>query len=196
MRARRQANDLSTLISPMNGMSAIGRPPITTEQVQVLGRQINRMSQGRIALVENPALLRESGHAANFISPEGLLAISRQDPGWIARHGLQEYVNSGRGVLIIQREQATYSVVVHEVFHLEHWKRDPAIYNGLSRLERERHVFEQMRQQHIWRSLSESERRAQIDNMRYAISTSTLDSRAKQEMTRDLVEPALRDLSR
>ncbi len=178
------------LIDHMSGVDAFGGKIYTAEQMTALEAQIKKLSGGKIALVKNNALLEDSGAGAAFISPEGLKEIARSDPAFITKYGLQEYVNSGKGVFLVG-DKATYNVVIHEVFHLEHWKSNPALYSTLSKVEKETHVLEQMLQPQVWNGLKPLEREAHINSLLEVLVNSSLSEAEKEQIMNTLIIPAL-----
>ncbi len=177
------------LIDRVVGTDALGGKIYTPEQLRMLEKQIERMSEGKVVAVRNSALLKEIDARAAFISPENLQRVAKADADFITRHGLQDYVKSGRGLFLVG-EEATYNKVAHEAFHLQHWKSNPAAYSGLTTFEKEKYVFEQIVQDHIWKSLKSGEREVQIKSFLGALVESNLSASEKTEIINTLVKPA------
>ena len=133
----------------------------TAEEIARLEMQIGKMGEGKIAVVRNPGLLKEQQAYAVFISPESLQKIQQTNPEWITKHGLADYVKSNRGVMVVG-DEVTYNDAIHEVFHLEDWKQNPTKYAGLSKLQKERQVFEKILQPQVWDSLTALEQESEI----------------------------------
>jgi len=100
----------------------------------------------------------------------------------LERFGLTEIAKRGQGVIIIGNRPG-YASTMHEVFHMEHWMKNP-LYGSASPIVQERYVFERMIQPAVWNNLSLSERAAEISRIEKWLGRSGATGTFRQEVDR------------